>query len=70
MISFMAMQTPFRSTWAVRRSGAKRARVAGLTRAAAWRECRRLARGIGAAAFLMGADGRVAVRLKADGVGT
>lgn len=48
--------------WAVRKTGAQRASAIGLTRANAWKEARRLARGVGAKAYLHGRDGRIVAR--------
>lgn len=53
---------PRAGAWAILRSGSSRCRVIGLSRAAAWREARRLARGEGGRAYLFGPDGRIIAR--------
>ena len=48
--------------WSVKRSGASRASSVHNTQAEAWKETRRLARGEGSEAFLMGKDGKIRAR--------
>lgn len=49
-------------TWAVKRVGASRAASIHSTQAEAWKETRRLARGVGSEAFLQGRDGKIRAR--------
>jgi hypothetical protein len=48
--------------WAVKRSGSTRAASLHDTQSEAWKEARRLARGIGSEAFLKGKDGKIRTR--------
>lgn len=59
-MSFHAM--PSGKAWGVRRSGAVRARKVGLTKSAAWREARRLARAAETIAYLHDRTGRIVTR--------
>lgn len=61
MSSFVAIRSA-RHGWKVERSGARRCIKARLTRGEAWKEARRLARGAGGKAYLLGVKGRIIAR--------
>ena len=48
--------------WAVKRAGSGRAVSLHGTQEGAWKEARRLARGVGSEAFLKGRDGKIRTR--------
>jgi len=48
--------------WAVKRTGSSRAASLHNTQDEAWKEARRLARGVGSEAFLKGKDGKIRAR--------
>jgi len=48
--------------WAVKRAGTDRASSLHETQEKAWKEARRLARGVGSEAFLKGRDGKIRTR--------
>jgi len=49
-------------SWAVKRTGTRRAASIHNTQADAWKETRRLARGVGSEAFLKGRNGKILTR--------
>lgn len=59
-MSFHAV--PRGHAYSLRRTGARRAIKAGLSRIDAWAEARRLARGSGLVAYLYGRQGRIVAR--------
>jgi hypothetical protein len=50
--------------YSVRKTGAKRAKVVGLTQRVAWREAKRLAEANNGSAYLFGTDGRMMERVE------